>query len=187
MEQTVRSSSEASEHLEAHSPWGPACQALNSPLHIILAPKRITNLTLKIACLASGLKQCLSSKHKGKRSKGRKERGKKEKSFWRMKRRAEIWKGLNKGYRKRTKYNKRIKDIEKEDKKLSLITQLCLTLCNPWTVAYQAPLSMGILWARILEWVAMPSSRGSSRARDWTQVSRIAGGFITIWATREAL
>ena len=68
-----------------------------------------------------------------------------------MKRRAEIWKGLNKGYRKRTKYNKRIKDIEKEDKKLSLITQLCLTLCNPWTVAYQAPLSMGILWARILE------------------------------------
>ena len=48
-----------------------------------------------------------------------------------MKRRAEIWKGLNKGYRKRIKYNKRIKDIQKEDKKLSLIAQLCLTLCNP--------------------------------------------------------
>ena len=31
-----------------------------------------------------------------------------------------------------------------------------------WTVAYQAPLSMGILQARILEWIAMPSSRGSS-------------------------
>ena len=36
----------------------------------------------------------------------------------------------------------------------------------PWTVAYQAPLSMGILQARILEWVAMPFSRGSSQLRD---------------------
>ena len=33
---------------------------------------------------------------------------------------------------------------------------------TPWTVACQTPLSMGILWARILEWVAMPSSRGSN-------------------------
>ena len=41
--------------------------------------------------------------------------------------------------------------------------------------AHQAPLSMGILQARILEWVAMPSSRGSSRPRDWTQVSCTAG------------
>ena len=32
-----------------------------------------------------------------------------------------------------------------------------------WTVAHQAPLFVGILWARILEWVAMPSSRGSSQ------------------------
>ena len=38
----------------------------------------------------------------------------------------------------------------------------------PWTVAQQAPLSMGILQARILEWVAMPSSRGSSQPRDGT-------------------
>ena len=36
---------------------------------------------------------------------------------------------------------------------------------TPWTVAHQAPLCMGILQARILEWVAMPSSRGSSRLR----------------------
>ena len=36
----------------------------------------------------------------------------------------------------------------------------------------------GIVQARILEWVAFPSSRGSSQARDQTQVSRIAGGFI---------
>ena len=37
---------------------------------------------------------------------------------------------------------------------------------TPWTVARQAPLSMGTLQARILEWVAMLSSRGSSRPRD---------------------
>ena len=40
----------------------------------------------------------------------------------------------------------------------------------------------GILQARILEWVAMPSSMGSSQPRDQTQVSLIAGGFFTIWA-----
>ena len=39
---------------------------------------------------------------------------------------------------------------------------------------------------RILEWVAYPFSKGSSQPRDWTQVSIIAGGFFTSWATREA-
>ena len=39
----------------------------------------------------------------------------------------------------------------------------CVT---PWTVARQAPLSMGILQARILEWVAFPFSKGSSQPRD---------------------
>ena len=57
---------------------------------------------------------------------------------------------------------------------------------TPWTVACQAPLSMGILQARILEWVAMPSSRGSSQPRDRTQVSCFVGRFFTVWATREA-
>ena len=57
---------------------------------------------------------------------------------------------------------------------------------TPWTVACQDPLSMGILRARILEWVAMSSSRGSSHPRDQTQASHIADGFFTIWATREA-
>ena len=56
----------------------------------------------------------------------------------------------------------------------------------PWTAARQAPLSMEILQARILEQVAMPSSRESSQTRDWTQVSRIAGRFFTVWDTREA-
>ena len=37
----------------------------------------------------------------------------------------------------------------------------CLTLCDPMDCSCQAPLSIGILQARILEWVTMPSSRGS--------------------------
>ena len=44
----------------------------------------------------------------------------------------------------------------------------------------------GILQARILESVHIAFSRGSSRPRDWTQFSHIAGGFFTVWATREA-
>ena len=43
----------------------------------------------------------------------------------------------------------------------------------------------GILQARILDWVDVLFSRGSSQPRDQTQVSRIANEFFTIWATRE--
>ena len=45
---------------------------------------------------------------------------------------------------------------------------------------------MEVLQARILEWVAMPFSRGSSQCRDWTQVSHIAGRFFSSWAAWEA-
>ena len=56
-----------------------------------------------------------------------------------------------------------------------------------WTVACQAPSSFHrILQARILEWVVISSSRGSSQPRDQTQVSCIAGGFLISWATRKA-
>ena len=61
------------------------------------------------------------------------------------------------------------------------VTQLRPTLCNP--MAYTVH---GILQARILVWVAMPSSRGSSQPRDQTQVSHITGRFFICWATREA-
>ena len=44
----------------------------------------------------------------------------------------------------------------------------------------------GILQARILEWVAISFSRGSSPPRDRTQVSCIAGRRFTLWATRKA-
>ena len=47
------------------------------------------------------------------------------------------------------------------------------------TVAHQTPLSMETLQARILEWVAMPSSRGSSQSRDWTQIYLIADRFFS--------
>ena len=61
------------------------------------------------------------------------------------------------------------------------VTQLCPTLCDPMDYTVHE-----ILQARILEWVAFPFSRGSSQPRDWAQVSHIAGGFFTIWATKEA-
>ena len=57
-----------------------------------------------------------------------------------------------------------------------------LTLCDP--IDYTVH---GILQARILQWVAIPFSRGSSQLRDQTQVSHIVGGFFTNWAIRENL
>ena len=62
-----------------------------------------------------------------------------------------------------------------------LVTQLCLTLCDPKDYIVH-----GLLQARILEWIAIPFSRISSQPRDWIQVSCIAGRFFTSWATREA-
>ena len=61
------------------------------------------------------------------------------------------------------------------------VTQSCPTLVTPWTIAHQAPLSMEIILARILEWVAMPSFRRCSQPRHCTQVSHIAGRFFTFW------
>ena len=57
-----------------------------------------------------------------------------------------------------------------------------VTLCDPmgYTVHW-------ILQDRILEWVAIPFSRGSSQPRDWTQVSHNMGKIFTSWATRKAL
>ena len=61
------------------------------------------------------------------------------------------------------------------------VTQSCLALCNSKDYTVN-----GILQARILEWISFPFSRGFSQPRDWTQVSRIAGGLFTSWTTREA-
>ena len=62
------------------------------------------------------------------------------------------------------------------------VVQSCPTLCNPTDYTVH-----GILQARILVWVAFPSSRGSSQPRDRTQVSCIPSRLFTSWATREAL
>ena len=67
-----------------------------------------------------------------------------------------------------------------------LVTQSCPTLCNPMDCSPPGSSVHGILQARILEWVAVPFSRGSLQPRNWTQVSLIASRFFTIWATREA-
>ena len=69
---------------------------------------------------------------------------------------------------------------------LGLITQSCPTLCNPMDYSPPGSSVHGIIQTRILQWVVMPSSRGSSQPRDRTQVSHIAGGFFTVCATREA-
>ena len=66
------------------------------------------------------------------------------------------------------------------------LLQSCLTLCNPMDCSPPGFSVHGILQARILEWVAIPFSRGSSRARERTSVSCSTGRFFTIQAIREA-
>ena len=65
----------------------------------------------------------------------------------------------------------------------SEVAQLCLTLCNPVDCSPPGSSVHGILQERILEWVAISFSRGSSQPRDQTQVSRIAGRCFNLWPT----
>ena len=68
-------------------------------------------------------------------------------------------------------------------------TQLCLTLCDATDCSPPGSSVHGISQARILEWVATSSSKGSSRPRDQTHPTppSLAGGFFTTSATWEAL
>ena len=63
-----------------------------------------------------------------------------------------------------------------------LVVQLCPTLCDPMDCGLPGSSVHGILQARILEWVAIPFSGGSSQPRDGARVSCLAGRFFTIWA-----
>ena len=63
---------------------------------------------------------------------------------------------------------------------LCLVDQLCLTLGNPMDCSPPGSSVNGLLQARILTWVAMPSSREPSQPRDQNQVSRISDGFFTL-------
>ena len=71
-------------------------------------------------------------------------------------------------------------------KKESEVTQSCPTLCDPMDCSLPHSYVYGIFRARVLEWVAISFSTGSSRPRDWTQVSCVVGRRFTVWATRGA-
>ena len=85
-------------------------------------------------------------------------------------------------------YSKSLSTLPDSTKRITVVkvkevAQSCLTLCNPVDCSPLNSSIHGILQARILEWVAISFSRGSSRPWDQTQVSRIVGGRFTIWAT----
>ena len=67
----------------------------------------------------------------------------------------------------------------------ALVTQSCLIFATPWTVVcgLQGPSVHGISQVGILEWGAIPFSRGFSRHRNQTQVSCIIGRYFTVWTT----
>ena len=71
-------------------------------------------------------------------------------------------------------------------KKESEVAQSCLTLCDPVDCSLPGSSVHGIVQARILEWVTISFSRGSSQPREWTRVSCTGGTRFNLWATREA-
>ena len=75
-----------------------------------------------------------------------------------------------------------VKKISSEMKSFSSVW----LFATPRTIAYQVPPSLGFFQARVLEWVAISFSRGSSWPRDRTRVFRIGGRLFNLWATREA-
>ena len=66
------------------------------------------------------------------------------------------------------------------------VTQLCWILCDPLDCSLPDSSIQGILLVKYWSGLAVPFSRGSSKPRNWTQVSCTAGRFFTIWATGEA-
>ena len=65
-----------------------------------------------------------------------------------------------------------------------LVAHSCLTLYDPTNCSPPGSSVLGISQARILEWVAISFSRGSSQPKDQTQVFCIVGRFFIIGATR---
>ena len=71
---------------------------------------------------------------------------------------------------------------------IAMLLQQCLTLWDPMDHSQPGSCVHGILQARILEWVAMPSSRGSSQPKGWSHISQfpaLAGGFFTTSTIQE--
>jgi len=67
----------------------------------------------------------------------------------------------------------------------SEVTQSCPTFCDPMDCSLPCSSVHGIFPARVLEWVVISFSRGSSWPRDQTRVSHIIGRCFIVWATRE--
>ena len=67
----------------------------------------------------------------------------------------------------------RVKQLSSGSSMLFSVAKLCQTLCNPMDCSLPGSSVHGIFQARILEWVGISSSRGSSQLRDWTHVSCI--------------
>ena len=65
------------------------------------------------------------------------------------------------------------------------VAQSCPALCDPMDCSLLGSSVHGIFQTRVLEWVAISFSRGSSRPRDWTRVSHIVDKRFTVWTTRE--
>ena len=78
-------------------------------------------------------------------------------------------------------WNIKLKKVKTE------VTQSCPTLCNPMDCSLPGSSLHGILQARVLEWVDISFSRGSSRSKDQTQVSHIPGRHFNLWATRDSI
>ena len=74
----------------------------------------------------------------------------------------------------------------REEESGGKVAQSCPTLCDPMDCSLPGSSVRGILQARILEQGGISFSTGSSRSKDWTLVSRIAGRCFDLWATREA-
>ena len=70
--------------------------------------------------------------------------------------------------------------MHRNNKEVALVTQSCLTLCDPVGRSPPGFSVHGILQARLLGWVAIPFSSRSSQPRDQTWVSLVAGRFFTI-------
>ena len=68
-----------------------------------------------------------------------------------------------------------------------LVAQSCPTVCNPMDCSTPSFSAHGLLRARILEWVAIPFSRGSSLPRDRIWVSSIAGRFFIYHLSHQEL
>ena len=82
-------------------------------------------------------------------------------------------------------YCRLIKSLHSEwVSEVSKVAQSCPTLCDPVDCSPPGSSVHGVLQARILEWVAISFSRGSSEPRNWTHVSLIAGRRFNLWATR---